>query len=638
MKRPDAAIASAVVLFAIYAFTLAPDVTFWDAGEFISAAHALGVPHPPGTPLFILLANTWAKLVPLPYAAATNLMSAAATALAAGVTARLVHRGTKSGAMSVAAALAAGAMSTAWSNATETEVYAASLALGILAIWAGERAGREQSDRWALLTAYLMSLAVPLHLSALVTAPVAIALATQSGNGPRWRTAFLLGGAFVMALGAGRVSWWLMGVGAVLVMTSSLPRVGHASRVSRVAMPLATIAIVALGCSVVMFMFVRAGFDPAINQGNPDTADRLATVIGRRQYPVAPLWPRLAPPWVQIANLGQYADWQVALSTGPTVLPSLLRTAATALFVWLGFLGATWHWARDRRTWTAVAALLLCGTVGVIAYLNLRAGPSIGFPGLAEDAAREARERDYFFVFGFWAWGIWAGIGAVVLARQWKRPAWAGVLVAALPIVLNWAAVSRRSASDALVPRRWAEALLESTPPRGVLFVAGDNDTYPLWYAQQVNGVRQDVAVVTLPLLATRWYRAEVERRQGLADAGGGEYQGRMSAAVAVADDARRQGRPVAASMWLSPDERLRLAPAWTAKGVVFVAGHQGIDTVATGHWAAWVQRTLPVARTKPAIDPVTSYLRGLLECPRLLTEAARARDTGRLDSTCNYR
>ena len=651
MRRVDAAIASAAVLFVVYALTLAPDVTFWDAGEFITAAHALGVPHPPGTPLFVLLANTWSRFVPLPYAVATNLMSAAATALAAGVTASIVRRATGSGAMAFASAIAAGAMSTVWSNATETEVYAASLALGMLSIWAAERAGRTGEARWIVLTAYLIALAVPLHLSALVTAPVAIALATLSGHGPRWRAAVLLAGAFVTAIGAGRVSPWLTAGGVIVIAASAAPGLGAATARWRIAMPVATLAIVTVACSAVLFMLVRAGHDPALNQGDPDTLARLATVVSRRQYAVAPLWPRMAPLWLQLGNLGQYADWQVALSSGPTVNGSVLRSLATALFVWLGITGAVWHRAADRRTWMAIATLLLCGTLGVIAYLNLHAGPSIAgapirlfgreFSLLAPDAAREARERDYFFVFGFWAWGIWAGIGAVVMARKWNRPAWAGVLLAAIPIVLNWHAVSRRGKAEALVPRRWAEAVLGSVPPRGVLFVAGDNDTYPLWYSQEVNGVRRDVAIVTLPLLGVRWYRSEIERRHGLSAAAGGDYQGRMIAARRLADDARRQGRDVAASVSLTPGERSRLAPAWSAEGVVFVAvpaPAAGIDTVSTTRWAAWVRRELPIVETKPNLDPVTQYFRHLMECPRILTDAARARDTSRLDSTCNYR
>jgi hypothetical protein len=589
--------------------------------------------------------------MPLPAALATNLLSAVATALAAGVSARLVLRGTRDGTAAFAAALAAGGMSTAWLNATETEVYAASLALGVLTIWAGERAGRAGRAgreghgghvRWTLLTAYLMALAVPLHLSALVAAPVAIALAAHAGGGVRWRTVLLLGGALVGAIGASRASWQLAALGIVLLAASvavpaAVARDESGGAARRVASAAAALVLVAIGASAVVVMLVRAGFDPAINQGNPETIEGLATVVSRRQYSVQPLWPRAAPPWVQLANLGQYADWQVALSTGPTVRPSILRSVGTAAFLMLGYLGALWHWRTDRRSWSAVAGLLACGTIGVLVYLNLRAGPSIGFPGLAHDVVREARERDYFYVFGFWAWGLWAGMGAVVLAREWSRPAWTGVLLALLPIVLNWRAVTRRAPAEAPLPRRWAEALLESTPPHGVLFVAGDNDTYPLWYVQHVRRVRRDVAVVTIPLLATRWYREELGRRHGLAS-DEGAYAGRLATAAELAADARRQGRAVTASPTLTPDERLRLAPEWIAGAPVYLAGPAGIDTGAARRWSAWVDSVLPRRAVRSAIDPVAGYFRRALDCPRMLLEAQRARDTPRLDSTCNYR
>ncbi|HEU4787950.1 MAG TPA: DUF2723 domain-containing protein, partial [Gemmatimonadaceae bacterium] len=68
------------VLLAVYAATLAPSVTFWDAGEFIAAAHSLGIPHPPGTPLFVIVLNAWARLwSALPFAVATNAFSAVCT-------------------------------------------------------------------------------------------------------------------------------------------------------------------------------------------------------------------------------------------------------------------------------------------------------------------------------------------------------------------------------------------------------------------------------------------------------------------------------------------------------------------------------------------------------------------------------
>lgn len=629
MRRLDAGIAGAVALFIVYALTLAPDVTFWDAGEFIAAAHSLGIPHPPGTPLFVLIANVWAKLLFfLPFAVATNLLSAAATACAGLICARLVQRATGSGAMALAAALAAGTMSSVWLNATETEVYAAALLLGALMLWAGERAGRDAGDsaRWAYLTAYLIVLAVPVHLSALVAAPAAIALASYSGRVVNWRRAGLLGGALVLAMGIGRMSWWVAGVGVVIVAASRPRRAPGA------------LAVSLLAASALAFLYLRAPFDPAINQGDPVTLTSLADMVARRQYAVSPMWPRSAPVWVQLGNLGQYADWQAALSLGPTVLPSVLRTVFTGLFLVLGYHGAIAHWRADRRSFAGVLALFLCGTLGVLVYLNLHAGPSIAY-GMLGDAVREARERDYFFVYGFWAWGMWAGMGAVSVARSMSRPAWAGVLVACLPIVLNWRAVTRRGEPEQSLPMALATAFLESTPPNGVLFVMGDNDSYPLWFAQQVRGVRRDVTTVTVPLLPTRWYREQIAQRFRLLGADDVDrFPGKLETAAAIARGARTLGRPVAASMTMTAGERKALGARWTASGIVYVEGSQPIDSARTARMASWVDSTLGTASPREAIDPVNVYFRRLLDCPRQLENGAPNADSIRLDSACNYR
>lgn len=643
MKRFDAAISGAVVLLLVYAFTLAPDVTFWDAGEFIAAAHALGIPHPPGTPLYVLLVNVWCKvLFFLPYAVASNLFSAAATVLAAFLSARLVMRARGTASMAFAAALTAGAMSSAWINATETEVYAASLALGLLMLWAGERAGSSDdaihARRWTWLTAYFIALAVPLHLSALVAAPGAIALASYvPPRTIRWGRAILLAGTLLLSMGVGRMSLTFTILGALVMLLAHFRSTG--SVWSRAGIGVTAVVLCAVGVSAIAFLYVRAHFDPAINQGDPSSWRAFTDMVARRQYDVAPMWPRKAPWWVQFGNLGQYADWQAALSLGPTVMPSIARTLFTAIFLAFGSYGALTHWRRDRRGFAGTLVLFACGTIGVLIYLNLHPGPSIGWGILPDTHPREARERDYFYVFGFWAWGMWAGQGAVALVQRFGRPAWAGVLVACLPIALNWRAVTRRSDPESRLPLALARAFLESTPRNGVLFVAGDNDSYPLWYAQEVKNVRPDVAIITVPLLPTQWYREQIAERFGLLDSSEmRRYPGKWQVAATIADGATDRGRPIAAAMTLSSRDRasLRTGP-WSHSGLVYLAD-AATDTAHARALIAWVERELGRRQPRAAIDPVNNYFRRMLSCPQQLRDSTILSDSTRLDSVCNYR
>jgi hypothetical protein len=79
-----------------------------------------------------------------------------------------------------------------------------------------------------------------------------------------------------------------------------------------------------------------------------------------------------------------------------------------------------------------------------------------------------------------------------------------------LPVVLNWTAASRRHGPDARLAADWAYDVLNTVPPYGVLFTYGDNDTFPLWWAQEVAGIRQDVVVVCLALANTDWYMRQL--------------------------------------------------------------------------------------------------------------------------------
>ncbi|HEY0971902.1 MAG TPA: DUF2723 domain-containing protein, partial [Gemmatimonadales bacterium] len=163
-----AAVGAGAILLVVYVATLAPGVTLWDAGELIAAVHGLGVPHPPGTPLFVLVGRAWTLALGfLPTALAANLMSAVATAVACALGGALVARWSGSAWMGAASGVCAGLMSSVWRNATETEVYALALLLAAVTLVAAEGAGRAGGTRRLALVAYLLALAVPLHVLAL---------------------------------------------------------------------------------------------------------------------------------------------------------------------------------------------------------------------------------------------------------------------------------------------------------------------------------------------------------------------------------------------------------------------------------------------------------------------------------------
>jgi hypothetical protein len=632
---------ASAVLAVAYAFSVAPSVTFWDAGEFIAAARSLGIPHPPGTPLFIVALHVWGLLWPdTAYAFGLNLASAVATLAAAGLSAVLVFRWLRDRlgeppayAAATAAAICAGAMYTVWSNATETEVYAASLALAVVMLVAADRGH-------VLLVAYCFGLAAALHVSALVAAPAAIVLACSRAASDfdfDVRLAVRLTGTALVAMAIGTWNPWLGIAGGACLIADF-----YRSR------SFAPLGMTLIGASALLFMLVRARHDPGINQGNPSTWPALFDVIARRQYDLAPLWPRRAPLWIQAGNWFEYADWQVALSLGPSVIPTVQRTLVTLIFAGLAIVGAIEHRRLDRRSWLALLLLFLSGTIGVTVYLNLRASPSFGWGVLPEGTLREARERDYFFVLGFWATGLWAGIGAVSLALRKKLPALVGVAVAALPIALNWTAVTRRSEPDASLARSVAFGLVRNLPPRTVLFVAGDNDTYPVWFAREVLGVRNDVALVTVPLVGAPWYVDELIRRNPDLEA---SRTSDGTSVRTIAEAAREAGRPVAASLTLEKGDRDQLNGCWRVIGLSMLddpslancsTGNRLADgrvvVVDSAMVAEWIRLSPvgPIGRVKPSVDPVSEYFASALDCPRkMLGVSLRNRGAASLDSTC---
>lgn len=653
MTPRGAAALSGGALVVVYLATVAPAVTLWDSGEFLAAIRTLGIPHPPGTPLFVFAARAWSLLLRgVPFALAVNAFSAVTAAATAGVLAWLLARWTRSTAAGIAGAIIGGTMAAFWQSATETEVYAPAALAVALALLAAEHAGARWSDRPRLAIAAVFGLAVPLHISVLVAGPAVILLAaTDRGGTFSLRAALAPAASWSLAVGLGTVSVaFLIAGGGLALLAMFAPDGGDLAAWRRSV--LSTVLLTLLGASFVAVIPVRARHDPAINEGNPVAMPALVDVVARRQYDVPPLWPRRAPPWLQVGNVIQYADWQVASGVSDAPGPSPGRTPVTLAFTALGVLGAAWHRRRDPRSFRALGVLLACASLGVVAVLNLRAGPSFGWGILPDDAVREARERDYFFALAFCVAGLWSGCGIAALAERWRGRAGKAIwLLALVPLVLNWRAVDRRRLPDARLATEIAEALLAALPHGAILVVAGDNDTFPIWYAQRVSRLRPDVTPVTIPLLGAGWYRDELRRRDALLPADlVNEWGGLAQTLSAIGAEGGRQGRPLAVAVSVEPGDRRAIAPGrgWSLHGMWYALSAESsppslaIDSAGVARALRIGQRErhdvddLPSAR-----DPAGRYVQRLLACPAAAHERLRAPALvrgGLLESICNFR
>jgi hypothetical protein len=508
-----AGLASLAVLV-LYLITLAPSTAMWDASEYIAAAYVLGLPHPPGNPFFILLGNVFAHL-PIPglsVAVKLNILAALSSAVAAGswflITERVLvswlpQRWMRILGASVATLIGATAF-TVWNQSVVNEkVYTVSLAIfaivaWLTVTWCDEPEGR-RGDRLLVLIAFLLGLGYANHPAGMLPAPaVGLAILFRAPKTLlRWKLA-------------------LACVGAVIIGIS----------------PFATQPI-------------RAAHFPALNEGEPTacateismsctfdsvTWDRFKYNFDRGQYGKPKLSERQAPIGAQVGMWWLYFKWQWLRDahnerTG-------LQNALAVVFFGLGLIGGWVHYKRDQRSFLFFGPLIGTLTFGLIIYLNFKYGYSQD-PELGDSVIREVRDRDYFYLWSYSAWSVWAGLGLIYLwetvasfmgtetiemgkqrfsaptQRAWRMSA-PVLALALIPMVGNWKQASRAGQRDT---RDFAYDLLNSVEPYGVLVTVGDNDTFPLWYAQEVEGIRKDVLIANTSLMNTDWYTRQMIRR-----------------------------------------------------------------------------------------------------------------------------
>ena len=179
----------------------------------------------------------------------------------------------------------------------------------------------------------------------------------------------------------------------------------------------------------------------------------------------------------------------------------------------LGLIGAFWHFKRRQKDAGVVGLLFFFTGLAIVLYLNQN--------------PLQPRERDYAYAGSYYAYAIWIGLGVLGIS-EWLRKklnAWTAGLAAVVigllagPVILakdNWDDHDR---SQKYLARDIAKNYLESCAPNAILFTYGDNDTYPLWYVQEVENVRPDVRVVNLSLLSADWYVRQMKDKVNEAEA-----------------------------------------------------------------------------------------------------------------------
>ena len=489
-----AAITGAAV-FVLYLVTLSPSTAMWDASEYIAAAHVMGLPHPPGNPLFVILGRFFAILPIAPTVAQRiNILAALTSAVSAGMWFLITERVLVSWladrweriAGGVAAALIGATAFTVWNQSVVNEkVYTISL-LGLAIIsWLTVRWSDDPdapgANRLLILIAYILGLGYANHMMGFLAAPaVAVAVILR-------RPQLLLDWKLL-----------LMCAGAVV-----------------------------LGMTPFLTQPIRSAFNPPINEGEPTTWQAFWDNFNRVQYGKPSVLVRQAPLAGQIGMYWLYFKWQW-LRDLDGEWPRLQQMLA-AFFMLLGLLGAWVHWKRDRRSFWYFGTFMLTLTVLLIYYLNFR----YGFSQNQATELSEVRDRDYFYLISFSAWGVWAALGIVFIweaiahaigsdrvrmgrdtVEVPRRRSWlvaSPVLaIALIPLFTNWSYASRAGHTDTA---DFAHDMLNSVEPYGILVTVGDNDTFPLWYAQEVEGIRRDVIVANTSLLNTDWYVRQLIRR-----------------------------------------------------------------------------------------------------------------------------
>ena len=548
--------------FIVYFMTMAPTVSFWDCGEFVACSYKLQVPHPPGAPLFLLLGRIF-TLMPFSkdIAFRMNLMSVFSGALtmlflyliivllieqfrgkAKTFSDKLInYGGAFLGSMTYAFT------DSQWFNSVEAELYSLSLFLTALVAWLilkwSQNATKDvDNGKYILIIAYLLGISMSVHLLNLLTMPFIALIIYFKHSKFKWRSFLgvlaITGGMFLIIylgiikgtpkiakminINPAAVSFplALLLILAIiyivyLLVDKSFKNSPLTKKWSK--MMLLGLVLVTIGYSSYQIIFIRSLKNPNIDENNPETVKQCVAYLDRAQY--GEMYSSRERRWKESIHKDRYSssldyfwnyqvkkmyiryfNWQFMGRKGNNVDPTQLWMIP---FI-IGWIGMFYHFAKDKNNAFSVLTLFFMTGLAIVFYLN--------------QPDPQPRERSYSYVGSFFTFSIWIGIGASAILEFIKKKiknesvkkylmiGTTVLLIVILPLNLLNANFKDHSRWGNYVASDYAYNLLNSCDKNGILFTNGDNDTFPLWYLQEVENVRTDVKVVNLSLLNTPWY------------------------------------------------------------------------------------------------------------------------------------
>lgn len=587
-----------VVVLGVYLYTSAPTASFWDCGELIACSYILGIPHPPGTPLFVLIGRIF-TLFPIAkeIAARTNFLTALFGALSAAFVYLIVfklislQKSTESlrqrfpflpHIAGIAGALAIAFAYSFWGNSVETEVYGPCVFVALLVIYLAmfwrDRVEKGIGDnRTVLFAIFLLFLAAGIHFTPMmVLFPLLVFAFLVDRKAILQLHIFELIilyllivivagydviGYFVLFLASPSVAvMQILHTHAFLFVIFVLIYAGylyylHTKKKLDPSYVTWGLIFIFLAGTIQLYLLVRSRLNPAIDEVNPANWKDFVSVLMREQYDPMKLFPRktqfltendyrnypnstpvlglVAGYFEQLKFYLRYFLWQWGGSNNldffPTSQTFFLRLRPQGLIglipVALGIYGIIDHFKRDRKTWWLIFLCFFIASIGLLTYLNPKVSPSDPRPAMQY---REVRERDYFYSFSFVFFAIFIGLGVnaflewVIPRLKFKKLQIQGVAVLSVllmfvPIFLNYDEVTRRG--DWIPAEYGYNMLVSCGEDKAIVFTNGDNDTFPLWFVQNVPTrpanfdpkFGKNVAVANLSLLNTNWYVTQLK-------------------------------------------------------------------------------------------------------------------------------